>query len=326
MPVINNYQSLQAGIRRELMDIWKQKYPIYRQQQEKAIRMLPQINLREATYAFKESLPFPNLWPYGMPRQYQTFKDKAITMAVVPYELTIPWSVWDERDDQLGDIRSHVQMAVERFLQLPDVLFAEYLNAAASLNPSLYNCYDGAALFSSVDGNGDARYGVTGGNIITGSGLTAAGLITDLAQVQERALKMVDPTASKPLFAADDVKFNAMFVIGPPEANAVLQKVSNAEMIWQTGQAITSETNWLKGTFQWDLNSYLTTSKSLYVIVQHPFWKPVIFRGPEQVESIIADMTNSDRSREVNENVAYASIRCRMGPFFPATIFKINND
>jgi hypothetical protein len=326
MPNISNTQSQRAGVRKDLMEFWRQMFPVYRKQQEKLIRMLPQVDLREATYPFKESVPFPTLWNYGTPRNYQTFKDKSISLGIVPYDLTIPWSHWDELDDQLGDLRTHVQMAVQRFMQLPDVLAAEYINGTASYNPSLLTSYDGSSLFSATNGDGDARLGATGGNIITGSGATAAGLIADLAAVQQRALKFVDPTSSKPIFAADDVKYQKMFVIAPPELNAVLQKVSQAEMIWQSGGTVASETNYLKGTFEWDLNSYLTTTKSFYVVLQHSFWRPFAYRGPEKVESIISDISNSDHAREYNEFALYTSIRARLGVFFPGTIFKVNND
>ena len=84
MPVVSNTQSLQAGVKKDLMDFWRQKYPVYREQQEKLMRILPQTNLRNASYPFKESLPFPTLWPYGTGRIYQTFKDKVVQMNIVP--------------------------------------------------------------------------------------------------------------------------------------------------------------------------------------------------------------------------------------------------
>jgi hypothetical protein len=325
MPLVNVQQSLKAGVLRDLMDFWKQSIPTFRKQQELLMRTLPFTTIRNASYPFKESLPFPRLWNYGTPRNHRTFQDRVIQLNIVPYELTIDWSVWDERDDQVRDLRQHVQMAVNRYGQLPDVLISEYFNNVAVLNPDLALAYDGVGLFSTVDGDGNARFGATGGNIITGSGLTVAGVIHDIAVAQRRLLDFVDPTAKKPILSPDEVKFTDLHIIGPNEANEVFQKASNSEYIKIDNTNNTSESNYIKGTFQYHLNPYLTDTSDWYVVLKHPYWKPFIYREPQNIESIVADMNNSDRAREFKEAMFYTDIRSRLGIMFPATVIKVNN-
>ena len=325
MPIINVTESLRAGLQNELMDTWKKEGPVYEKQQAVLIRRLSYTNLRKAPYGFKESLPFPERWDYGTTRKKQTFRDRVIYSSIHPYSLAIPWSRWDEVDDQLGDLRSHVQQATRRFLQLPDALYSEYFNGAASLNPALVNAYDGVGIFSNVDGAGNPRFGATGGNIVTGSGLSTAAVMHDMAVAQRRLLSFTDPTARKPLFSEDEVAFSKLVAIIPKELNEIFQKVTDQEFIRSDLTSVTAESNYLKGTFEYRVNQYLTDPSDWYVVLNHNFYKPFIYRGPKGPETVIADMNNSDHARDTAEYAFYADIRVSLGVWFPASIIKIDS-
>ena len=325
MPVINVHESRQAGVISELMETWRQQMPIFEKQQQLLCRFLKFTKIRKAAYPFKESVPFPKYWGYGMTRTYQVFRDRVIELGIVPYELTIPWNAFDEEDDLLGDTRTHVQGAVKRFGQLPDVLLSEYINGIADLNPTLYNAYDGASLFSATDGNGNDRLGVSGGNIVTGSGLTVAGVIHDYHVVQRRMMQWLDPTASKPIFSPDEAQYSNLAAIGPLAANEVFKKAAKGEFLKTDAGNITSETNIIKGEFEFHLNPYLTDSSDWYVVLKHPYLKAFAYRAPRDVKTIIADINNSDKARETNEYSVYSHVRTRLGVWFPGVIVKVNN-
>lgn len=325
MPTVNIQQSLKAGVINALMDTWKQTMPKFEEQQKLMIRQLPYTNIRNASYPWKESLPFVKLWNYGMPRTYQLFRDRVLTMGLVPYELTIPWSRFDQEDDQLGDTLQHVQLAVERYGMLPDVLIAEYLNGVANLNPSLANAYDGASLFSATDGDGASRLGVSGGNIVSGSGASVAGVIHDINVVHRRLLNMVDSTAGKPIFDPKDITLSKLHVIAPTALNEIFLKATNTEYIRSDAGVTVAESNYVKGTFDFHLNPYLTDTTDWYVVCEHPYWKPFVYRAPKSVESILADINNSDKARGTMEYAIYTHLRTRLGVWMPAVIVKVNN-
>lgn len=325
MPLPNIDRSLQAGILANLKETWQQTMPTFENQQDLFIYKLPYTNIRNATYVWKESLPFPELWPYGKGRQYKSFKDRYITLNKVNYELSIPWSKFDEEDDQLGDLRTHINKCVERYGLLPIVLLYEYFNGVAVMNPSLKTAYDGASLFSATDGDGNARLGVTGGNIVTGSGLTVAGIIHDFAVAQQRYMSMVDPTAGKPIFSEEDVSYNKMVAIIPIQLNEIFQKATNAEMIRIDSSNNTSESNYLKGTFEYRISPFLTDTSDWYICLKNKYWKPFVYVSPQNIETVVADINNSDHAREYNEYAIYTHIRSALGMWFPGTIMKINN-
>lgn len=325
MPVVDNTYSLRAGVLKDLMETWKNKAPVFEKQQKLLVKFLPYKALRKASFVWKESLPFPKPWPYGKGRTYQTLKDRLIQVSYTPYELSIPYNYYDLEDDQLGDQKTHIEKAVERFLMLPDKFIAEYLNSSASLLPAINNAYDGVALFSTTDGDGSDRFSASGGNIVTGSGGgTAAAVLHDVLAAQRRFLTFKD-TAGQPIFSEENVTLDRLSVIVPNALNEVLQKATKSEYIHMDTGSITAESNFAKGTFKYHLNPYLTDSVDYYVAVEDPYWKAFVYRSPKALRQIFSEFSNSDRAREYNEEALMADLRVGIGPWIPFVFIKINN-
>jgi len=329
MPVLQNESSRRAGIINKLMENWRQPYPTFEEQKALTCISLPYTNIRAAQYGWKESLPFPTKWPYGMPRTYRTIRDRHITIQLMPFQVAIPYNIYDKEDDQLGDMDTHVSMVVERFKMLPDQMVAEYLNNALGTNPlndAIETAYDGVNVFSATDGDGNNRFGISGGNIVTGSGVSAAAIMHDMAVVQRRFLQFKD-TENQPIFNEATVQYSRLHAIIPNTLNEVFQRITKQEMIRGDAGSITAESNYLKGEFKYHLNPYLTDSSDYFVVVEHKYWKPFAFREPggSGLRQIFADRSNSDRARDLNEEALLADVRNGMRPWFPATIVKVNN-
>ena len=321
--LLSNIQSRAAGVQAELSRTWQYRFPVFEKQQNALIRQLPYTNLRNAPYVWKEVAPTVVPWPYGTTRTHQSFQDRKIELDIFPYNLSIPWSQWDEEDDQVGDFRPSVQKCVDRYLQLPDRLFTEYLNGTASLNPEIKLAYDGAAMFSATNGDGAARFGATGGNIINGSGFTPADVLHDVAIAQQRFLNFKDP-ANEILFGEDGVEYKDMLCIIPQSLNEIFQAATQSEFLRRDTMNATSESNYLKGTFEFRINNRLTDQNDWYIVLENHDWKPMIYRSPKDIRSIIADYNNSDHARETNEYVFYSDVRVGMGLWCPFVIIKVN--
>lgn len=324
MPV-QPQESMRAGVLGDLQETYRQKAPIFEKQQNLLVRKLPKTNLREARYPFKESTPFPEPRAYGAGRNYQSFKDRVITLGLNLFDVAIEWDRFDEADDQIGDLRQQVDSTVNRFLMLPDVLIAEYFNGTASYNYSLKNCYDGATMFSATDGAGANRMGVSGGNLVTGSGLAFTSVSHDLFTVSQRFSYMVDPTAGKPIFSPDEVNFNKLHVIFPNSLSEIFYNLAEAKNLRLDTMSYGQQDNILVGKFGVHPNPYLTNTKDYYVVVEHSYWKPFVFRAPDSPEHFVADINNSDHSREYNKNAIIHQVRTDIGPWMPATIIKVAN-
>lgn len=318
--------SLRAGIHAEIKDTWRREFPVFEKQQALMIRRLPATKVRKAEYAFKETVPFPKMWDYTQGRVYQSFRDRFITLMKYPYEMTIAWQIYDEIDDLLNDLKEAiVGPAIKRYLQLPDILASEYLNGVVVMQQSLLNCYDGVALYSALDGDGNERLRAPGGNIINGSGPGISGVLHDFAIAQQRFLSFRDPTAGKPIFSPDDVTFDKMIAVGPLAMNETFFKASEAQLLRTDATSIGPESNIFQGKFNFHLNPYLTDALNWSIFLKHDYLKAFVYRGEETVQSIIADKSNSDRAREYNESAIHTDMRCRLGTWFPGVTIRINN-
>lgn len=320
-----NVNSLLAGIKADLKETWRQVVPTWEKEQATLFKRLPASNLRNASYVFKESLPFPSLWPYGMGRKEQSFMDRKIDVGYWPYELSITWNGFNAQDDQLGDFKSHTSSCINRYKALPYTLAMEYFNGTAVELPYLGLTFDGASLFSSTDGDGNNRLGVSGGNLLTGSGCTPEGVMNDLAAVQRQFMSFVDPTAGKPIYDGATADYLKMIVIVPKEMNYILQKLSEAEYIKVDPSNNTSESNYFKGKIQFQINQLLTDTSDWYVVLEHEFYKPFVVRDMAELESFDQNPQNSDKARQTNEYGIYTHTRFGMAPFFPGSIIKVNN-
>lgn len=323
MALANIQSSLNQGIFRDLQETWRNKFPIFEKQNALFSRKLPDTTVRSAKYAWKESIPFPSKWDYTRGRTHKGFRDRDITVSVFPYENTIDVLGRDREHDQLGDTKTHINLSTTRFLQIPQKLFAEYLNGTANLNPSLVNAYDGVSIYSTVDGAGDARFGATNGNILTSSGLGVADLQNDLFRAQEQFLAYLD-TANEILYSPEDVDFLKFHVVVPRQLNEVAARVAEVEYLRSDPTNNTSEGNFFKGKFNLHINNLLTDSSDWYIFLEHEYWKTFVHRQNSSVRAIWADMSNSDRAREYNVESIYADQEIGIGLWAPFTTIKIN--
>lgn len=92
------------------------------------------------------------------------------------YKVAIEWHEDDEADDQTGGLVDQARSAAGNFTLLPERVFFQILQGTTDtdLLPSIPNAGDGAALYSTTNGSGTARFGATGGNSLTGLDLTTA--------------------------------------------------------------------------------------------------------------------------------------------------------
>jgi len=326
MPVIQNANSQRAGIINFLMETWRQKFPTFEEQFKLLVMNLPYTTIRNAEYGWKESVPFPSKWKYGTPRTYKTFKDRRIRVSLMPFTLNIPYNKYDEMDDQLGDMKTHVNQSIDRYGMLPDQLVAEYFNntLTGDLNDAFASVWDGASLFSATDGNGDPRGKVSGGNIVTGSGNSVAAIMHDMAVVQRRFMAFRD-TANQPIFTEAQAAYTRMHAIIPTSLNEKFQKITKQDIIRSDAGSVTAESNYLKGEFFYHVNPYLTDAEDYFVALEHPYWKPFVYRNPGQkgLRQIFADYSNSDHARNTNEEALLTDIRVGLGLWFVLVLIKV---
>jgi len=319
--------AMRAGVTGEIKDTFKQA--MYEDQVMRNIlyRFIPTSkgDARQKLLSFKSATPFPSLWKYGESRKYKGIKDYFYSMELYNYELAITWNKFDEFDDQIGDVRQQAQSATNRFFQLQDVQYTEYLDGVKDLNPELKTAWTGTSLFNTVDGDGNDLFGAVGGNIISGLGTGADAIQKNLMQVQRRGILMKDPIANKPLFSPKDLGFEKMHCIVPASMNEEFYVASQSKFFKRSTNNNTSEDNVLQQKFSYSINPYLVDQNDWYVVINHPYWKPFLLRAPDSVETFMADESNSDWARDRAEYGVYMNVRTGLAPYMQNTIFKVSN-
>lgn len=315
---------LRIKVLEDFADILQKKQVTYEKRWGTIFREIP-TTLRYVEEAMWESVPMPKIWHYGTGRTRRSVKDLYLTLYHYNWELTLAWLRWDEEDISNNDkVQRLLDAQAQRFVQLPDVFVAEYLANTADVYPALSNCYDGVALYSATDGDGAARFGVTGGNILTGNGVAnTAQIKADLFAARRRFLDFQD-TEGQPYYTSEECEITNMLIVHSTAITEIIETVRDAEYAYMDTGINTAATNIVKGKFEaW--NNQRISGNDWFVILKHPFLKPWCRVTRQDIEQQLEDESNSDRSRDTAERASLCHMRFGIAPFAPQSIIQINN-
>ena len=327
MPNSAFQSAMRAGVTGQISDTFKGRMAEDTAMRTMLYKFIPTTkgDARQILLSFKSSTPFPSLWKYGTSRDYKGLKDYFHAVNLYNYQLNITWDKFDESDDQLQDIRSQASSAVVRFFEMQDVLYTEYLDGVKDLNPSLGLSWTGTSLFNTVDGDGNDLYGVSGGNIITGTGTSASAIQHDLAQVRKRAMNMKDPIAGRPLFRNSEITYDKFHCISPAGLDNAFLEASESKFFKRKADNNTSEDNIFLNKISYTPNQNLIDQNDWFVVINHPTWKPFILRSPGNVETFMSDESNSDIARDKGQYGIHMNVRTGLVPYMQNVIYKISN-
>lgn len=322
--IVNNRYSLQAGQLKDLAEFWRQRSPDIIAMRENLMFAPPWKNLYEAPYGWKQDVPMPVKWPKGTELPTSDFDDVELKCSVFKYGTRIQWDQTDAMMDQLGDLQTHAQTATENYLTFYRYLIADYLNGTTDYIERADNSYDGAGLFSAVDGNGQPRMAVAGGNLLNSSGLSAAGIYTDYSRGKQRWNEMKRPLSGIPVFSPLEVTSENIFCIIPPSLERVFKEISEATNLYVNPAINTAQSNVLATKVNYQVENLLTDSSDWYMVLRHKMWKPFLYRGLDKIEAIIANSQNSDDARKFNIEALFAKTLMGTCPFAMFTMIKVN--
>lgn len=318
--------SLKIGILNDVAEMWEvmsEKEAQYRSLMFHDVPWVPQYTSK---FVWKQDVGMPVPWDKGSELPANIFDDVAIDCDLREYGQRTEWFRRDNEFDQLqpGQIRKHAEMGIKRYAQLYRYLGADYLDGTTNYIRYPQLAYDGAALFSATDGAGADRMGVSGGNIVTSSGLSTAAIKTDAHRALQRWLGMKQPISNHPVFSPDEVKFENMLFVIPPALEERFFDLSEAKILYTDPSINTAQSNTLATRVKYEMENVLTDSSDYYVILQHSYWKPFLYRGLSSIDSFIADASNSDDARKLNIEAWFSQTMMGCCPWAMFTMIKIN--
>lgn len=319
--------SMIQGIYRDLENTWADVFPVFdRLISAKAYR-IPYKGTRVNKFAFKGSFGRPEIWDHSRGRQHQSVEDYSVDISMLPFEQTIDLMARDRKHDQLSDPRAYISNVTKRFLQLPQRRMLDYQEGTLTANRVLHKAFDGADLYSATDGDGNARFGSSGGNIQTGFVRTEQGFYQALLDSQQVFMAFKDTKKEDIIYSHDDVSFDKMLVEVPRTMADLVQQVADVSLLrLNTGNNV-SEGNLFttssKYKFEFFVNNLLTNQNNFYIHLKHPLWKSHAIIQEDSVETFWTDMKNSDRAREYGAEGLYCNQETAIGVWAPWVTIKV---
>lgn len=147
---------------------------------------------RRTTFGYVEAAPHMMHWRHGDAIPTDAMSSKRYSVDAHPFGVRVQWSRWDREDDQTQSIVDQAKMAGESAAMSNERIFRDLLTGNTNFLPQTVTAPDGANFFAATAG-GAARFGVSGGNIVSGSGVaTVSQVLTDYYSSIVRFLTMQD--------------------------------------------------------------------------------------------------------------------------------------
>jgi len=152
-------------------------------------------------YAYFKHAPYPRYWPRGQEVEKAGFEAVQFSVLNFDYGIEIEWHRNDENDDQIGMIRNRASDAGTNFAYNETLAFWDMMLGTANFLPAtIGNAPDGAAVFATTDGAAAARFGATGGNLLTGTGVASSAAIRTDVFAAMAQFRLFQNTEGYPLF------------------------------------------------------------------------------------------------------------------------------
>ncbi len=186
--------TIAAGVRDDFMHTYEPSFDGVLESLGDAMQMDVPFNHRTETFAMHETMAYPERFDEGQEEiPEEGTGSLSFTVTVYDYGKRVSWKVKDREDNKIGDLRGKAQVLGTHFASIASRVFIELVTASASLLPTIPNAPDGAAPYSATDGDSAARFGITGGNIFTGTGVaTSAAIEDDFFNAIERMGQFLD--------------------------------------------------------------------------------------------------------------------------------------
>lgn len=264
-----------------------------------------------AKLAYYEACPIPSLWSRSTQAQSKSFKDVGWTIPVYEWEMTVEWRWTDAQDDQTTSLKQRAQDAGSGFWIRDESVFFQMLNAGTDVDglPAVPNASDGVAMFNATDGAGAARFGVSGGNIVSGQLFNSGAAIRAGFQAAHSRLGRFQNTVSQPLFG----NLKRFLVIGSMTDLAAYNEAYRQTFVAQAATTATSNAGVSNVLFDagYEISLWLTQRVAtgvMFVFALDTRVKPLIRLNREKPMENPITMANSDVARRTgNEGTQFIS-------------------
>jgi len=279
-------------------------------------------------YAYFKDAPFPAFHPAGENMAKAGFSAVQFSVLNHDYSREIEWLRNNESDDQLRMLRPRAQEAGANFAYRYTDAFFDILLSTTAFLPATLTAPDGAAIFATTDGAGNARFGATSGNLLTGTGVASPTTIrTDTFNAMEQ-YRLMKNTQGKRLFPP--AVLNQGFIV---YAGAALEQVFTEAFLQNpttnvatAAGAVAAENVFAAAGKKVELRfCQEITDNDYFVFLRGTPFKPIFHQAREPLtESYHDETTSAEHARSKSRSLMYTT-RDGYGLWLPYGVIKVNN-
>jgi phage major head subunit gpT-like protein len=336
MAQIITSELLTNGLRMEFWDTYEK---IKNRLPDEQLGMVMDLSItatnRKHDFGYIEAAPHAEQWVRGAGIPEDAMDSTKFSVTAYNWGRRVKWMEDDREDEQTQSLLPMARMAGESFALLPQRFFFDLITNDSALNstlPAVPNAPDGAAMFYATDGDGDDRFGVSGGNLISGGGVTTTALIqSDYYTALQRFSEFQDGKGY-PMFNPGTID-GGVVIIYPPELREIMEKafLQKRQGVDITGSnAGTTPTNIIfdasRNVTLW-CSSYLSDANDWFVFLKNAPVKPTFTmerRALRELTSLMDD-NNSDSVRTTKEEYIQWDSRLGAGIALPYAAIKVTN-
>lgn len=306
IPGITATANLLADIKTNFMGAYDIKTSGLLQAVLDCVQQVP-MERRQDRFFYYKTISQPERIEYNEEVTFGKVDQESWLINAYKYGKAISWSEDDEKDDLTKSLPARAKQLGEAMKYLPVRIFFQILQAAT--NPLLLGTVpsapDGVALYSATDGTGAARFGATGGNLVTGTGVTSADIRDDFFSALERFAAFLHTDGDTPLLSEDDfqdvVIFHPVGMLQQFKEAFFRTQVANGSSVFE-GSNIIMESGFSIRCFA---TPYLTDANDWYMFL------------PKVPQSVIFGQREGLQTREFNSSNS-AQLATKFKSFFMA--------
>lgn len=291
---------------------------------------IPSNKLSEI-YGYFETTPHWRRWDRGQEIPRASMRARNFTVPNYDWGIAIDWNENDEQDDQSRSLITRVRQAALDAALLPERVFFQYLTQSVDndLVKAIPNAPDGVAIFSATDAAAGNRFQVSGGNMVTSSGVASTQAVqTDFFTAVTRFGRFLD-TDGQPLWPRELVEKGVVVIYNIANElyfRQAFQQAFNAiAPVAGTAGTAAAPTNVILDAglkvALWPTPRI--TTNSWYVFLQGAPTKAVFQQVRQPPRDNLEDMLNSDFARRTKTKSMQWDARFGYGISLPFQVIQV---
>jgi len=314
-------------------DFWDTYAAIRNRQPDSRLSQVMDLGIgatnREHKFGYFEAAPHFEQWIRGTSIPTDGFDSVDFDVPVYTWGRRVKWHNEDREDDQTQSLFDVARMAGQSAALLPERFFFDLITGSTNTLPAVPLAPDGAAMFATTAGGAD-RFGVSSGNLLTGSGVASVSAIrTDYYNGIEQ-WKQYQDGKGQPLLSDEVIDSGVIIIHGAANTEAF----EEAFLQRRQGEVIGTDAGATPTNLVQDASRNVTlwgsqriADNDWFMFLKNPPKQATFFLDRKGImeESSMRGENNGDHTRDTGEEYVQWHSRSGAGIALPFAAIKCNN-